>query len=144
MSSSSHLAVSIDVAIENDDHSIACEITIETPGSKKLGNIQKALDAGFDKVIVICPNPRKRKGLLAAVAKRFTEISVPIMCIPPGELENHLAPSAPVPQKAEVEKPMGFAVKRKFADRRERKPISEAEAMESIARIMRAAKDETD
>jgi hypothetical protein len=46
----------VDVALERDDVSIACEISITTDAEQELGNVQKCLAAGFDHVVLISGN----------------------------------------------------------------------------------------
>jgi hypothetical protein len=46
----------VDVALERDDVSIACEISVTTDPEQELGNIQKCLAAGFDHVALISGN----------------------------------------------------------------------------------------
>ena len=43
----------VDVAVENERHKIACEIAVTNTAEYELGNIQKCLASGFDKVVVI-------------------------------------------------------------------------------------------
>lgn len=44
---------SVDVAIEKDGRSIACEITITTTVEHEVGNVQKCLAAGFEHVVLL-------------------------------------------------------------------------------------------
>ena len=44
---------SVDVAVERDGFSVACEISITTTAEHELGNVQKCLAAGFDRVVVL-------------------------------------------------------------------------------------------
>jgi len=43
----------VDLALEKDDKSIACEITVTTPPEYELGNIEKCLAFGFQQVVLI-------------------------------------------------------------------------------------------
>lgn len=47
----------IDVALENEDAKIACEVAITNTIDYELQNIQKCLSGGFDAVVVISPYP---------------------------------------------------------------------------------------
>ena len=47
---------SVDVALERDSISIACEISVTTDVEHELGNIQKCLAAGFDHVVLVSGN----------------------------------------------------------------------------------------
>jgi hypothetical protein len=44
---------SVDVSLEKEKHKIACEINITSTDEQELGNIQKCLAAGYDRVIMI-------------------------------------------------------------------------------------------
>ena len=44
---------SIDVALEKDGRAIACEISVTTTPEWELGNIQKCLASGFEKVFLL-------------------------------------------------------------------------------------------
>jgi hypothetical protein len=62
----------VDVALEKDNLSIACEISVTTDTEHELGNIQKCLAAGFDHVVLISGSRaalnkahREAKGVIA-------------------------------------------------------------------------------
>jgi hypothetical protein len=44
---------SVDVSLEKDGKRIACEISVTTNGEQELGNIQKCLASGYDRVILL-------------------------------------------------------------------------------------------
>lgn len=44
---------SVDVALEKDEHSIACEVSVSSTVEQEVGNIRKCLAAGFVQVILI-------------------------------------------------------------------------------------------
>ena len=49
---------SVDVALRNGDRSVACEIAVTTTPEHEVGNVQKCLAAGFDRVIVVSPEKK--------------------------------------------------------------------------------------
>jgi hypothetical protein len=53
---------SVDVALRKADRSVACEISVSTTPEHELGNIQKCLAAGFERVVAISS---ERKTLIA-------------------------------------------------------------------------------
>ena len=73
---------SVDVAIESTDRRIACEISVTTPTKYEMGNVRKALDAGFDTVLLVTQEASKLAVLKNAVAKEFPEAGN-IHCILP-------------------------------------------------------------
>src|SRR5262249_25633055 len=58
---------SIDVALERDDRSIACEISVSTGSEWEVGNIQKCIASGFESVIVISPEKKNLTRIREAV-----------------------------------------------------------------------------
>jgi hypothetical protein len=59
---------SIDVALEKDNYTVACEVSVSSTVEYELGNIRKSLAAGFQSVISIVPEMRARQKLSQAVA----------------------------------------------------------------------------
>jgi len=48
----------IDVALVRGEERIACEISVSTSRDQELGNVEKCLSAGYERVIVLAPNER--------------------------------------------------------------------------------------
>lgn len=48
----------VDVALSKGKRRIACEISVTTSGEHELGNIQKCIAAGFERVVVLSPERR--------------------------------------------------------------------------------------
>ncbi|MCI0549754.1 MAG: type IV secretory system conjugative DNA transfer family protein, partial [Anaerolineae bacterium] len=61
----------VDVALNRDDLSIACEISITTTEKQELANIEKCLIAGYDQVLVISPDPQHLKRIKGYVEKHL-------------------------------------------------------------------------
>ncbi len=57
----------VDVALEKEGMSIACEISVTTSEQWELGNVRKCLSAGFAHVMMVCPDSKQlaklRKGI---------------------------------------------------------------------------------
>ena len=51
-------AGSVDVALERPDLKIAVEISVSTDAQHELGNLQKCLDAGFARVVLLSPDAK--------------------------------------------------------------------------------------
>jgi len=62
---------SVDVALENDARSIACEICITTSVEHEIGNIQKCLAAGFDYAVMISSD----KKIVASATQFLTKLN---------------------------------------------------------------------
>ena len=59
----------IDVALEQEEQKIACEISVTTPANYELDNIQKCLASGYSTVVVISPDEKH----LASIKQKATE-----------------------------------------------------------------------
>ena len=58
---------SVDLALEREGYSIACEITVTTTIDHEFGNIQKCIKAGFTSVVVISPKAERLRQIEEAV-----------------------------------------------------------------------------
>jgi hypothetical protein len=67
----------VDVALEKEKYSIACQISVTTPVDQEAGNVKKCLSAGFNYVAVICSDAKKIEQLRKSVVSE----------IEPGEME---------------------------------------------------------
>lgn len=63
---------SVDVALEKDARSIACEISVSTTPAHEVGNLEKCLNAGFTDVAVIASDKKKLADLELAARNRLT------------------------------------------------------------------------
>jgi hypothetical protein len=60
------------VSLEREGLRIAVEITVTTPTAHELGNVQKCLTAGFDRVILLAAERKALKRLTAALGKNLS------------------------------------------------------------------------
>lgn len=67
----------VDVALEKEKYSIACQISVTTPVDQEAGNVKKCLLAGFSYVAVICSDAKKIEQLRKSINSE----------IEPGEME---------------------------------------------------------
>lgn len=85
----------VDVALERGDLKIAVETSITTPVDKELTNLRKCLEAGFNSVIILCPNfercLRMRKAIMNELSKNE---AARIVCAEPGAISELLGPYA--------------------------------------------------
>jgi hypothetical protein len=63
----------VDVVLEREGLRVACEITVTTPTGHEVGNLQKCLAAGFDRVVLVSPTERN----LNRVRRRAAEVFSP-------------------------------------------------------------------
>jgi len=112
---------SVDVALEKDARSIACEISVSSTVEQEVGNIQKCLAAGFEQVILISSDKktlsRANETLSAALNQ---EERARILFHTPEELFSFLE-GLEAEQAGVEEKVRGYKVKVKFQS------VSEAE-----------------
>jgi hypothetical protein len=57
----------VDVALRKGEHSVACEIGVTTDPEHELGNVQKCLAAGFERVLVVSPEKKTLNQIKALV-----------------------------------------------------------------------------
>ena len=62
----------VDVALRKGERAVACEITITTTAEHELGNVQKCLAVGFERVLVISTEPKTLKAV-----RRLVEQALP-------------------------------------------------------------------
>lgn len=72
---------SVDVALERDGQSVACEICITSTVTYEVGNVQKCLAAGFDRVVTVIADTRGRAKLAAAVATTLPQSNVLVLTV---------------------------------------------------------------
>lgn len=58
---------SVDVALEKNGRSVACEISITTSVEQEFANVQKCLAAGFEHVVALAVDPKTARALTAQV-----------------------------------------------------------------------------
>lgn len=101
----------VDVGIERDKLRIACEITLTTPATHELGNVEKCLAAGYQEVIVCSPEKRSldkaRTVILDGVAEANRDR---VLFMKPEELLFHLDGHA-ARRKSKEQRVKGYKVK---------------------------------
>jgi hypothetical protein len=123
----------VDVALENDRRTIACEITITTSVEHEIANLQKCLAAGFAYVVLIATEPRHVTKLRAAAEAALPEPELArVRCLMPEGLIGFLVELAATEQTQE-QLVGGFKVKTKF---RALEPEQEANKADSISRAI--------
>jgi hypothetical protein len=63
---------SIDVALEREGCSVACEITVTTPTEYEVGNLAKCLEAEFEHVVLVSTSRKTLNRAREAAAKVFS------------------------------------------------------------------------
>jgi hypothetical protein len=66
-------AGSVDVALEREGFSLACEISVTTSAEHEAGNVQKCLAAGFDQVAVVSPDKKGLQKAREAILRNLEE-----------------------------------------------------------------------
>lgn len=77
---------SIDVLLERDEHVVACEIGISSTIEHEVQNIQKCVSAGFDCVLSVIPDRRKRAYVQRNLSEMFPERLDTILALSVDEL----------------------------------------------------------
>ena len=77
---------SVDVALEKEGFSVACEISVSTSAEHELGNVTKCLAAGFDRVVVLGTRAQSLKKIAQAVETLEDSERSRVHCFQPEEL----------------------------------------------------------
>ncbi len=106
---------SVDLLLERDDRTIACEISITTTIDHEVGNVVKCIKAGFSNIAVICPNEVHLGKIKAAVSGSLgPEVTARVSFYHPDQFIAHLEslplPVLKTPDTVKVRR--GFRVKR--------------------------------
>jgi hypothetical protein len=103
---------SVDLLLERNDETIACEISISTTIDHEVGNVAKCLKAGFPKVAIICLEQERLRKIGAAVAGGLgSEMAGRVMYAEPDQFIAHLQTLAPpIPKATKTRR--GYRVKR--------------------------------
>lgn len=67
----------VDVALRKGDRSVACEITVTTTPEHEVGNVQKCLAAGFERVLVIAVEAKTLKAVRRLVEQTLSPTELP-------------------------------------------------------------------
>jgi hypothetical protein len=109
---------SVDVALERDDVSVACEISVSSTTEYEIGNIRKCLAAGFSRVVLVAAEQRVRTRMMSAVSQKIElSDSERVEVLSPEDLFRTLEQLAPLNQRAE-QTTRGYKVKLKASQKR--------------------------
>jgi hypothetical protein len=109
----------VDVHLERDGLKIACEICVTCPEAHELGNIEKCLNAGYDKVILCSPEKKVLTKVRKLASKNLKKAEWQrVLFFLPDELTAYLKEEA-VKAASTAQKIRGYEVKSHL------KPVSE-------------------
>ena len=80
----------VDVSLRQGDVSIACEISVTTDAKHELGNIEKCLKAGYDKIAVVAEARKQLNAIKKQAASLPKEQTDCLLFLIPDELVQHL------------------------------------------------------
>jgi hypothetical protein len=81
----------VDVALEKDEQRMACEISVTTSVEHELGNAQKCLAAGYDRVLLIVSEKKNVSQIERALAKDLSpESRARVQVLQPEDLVGYL------------------------------------------------------
>lgn len=101
----------VDVSLERDEKKIAVEVCSTTPVNWEMHNIEKCLDAGYEKVFVCLLNAKSKRTLEDRIEQNFSEeLSKKIEVFNPDELISQLELTDEKSLSAEI-KMKGYKVK---------------------------------
>jgi hypothetical protein len=84
-------AGSVDVVIETNGWSLACEISVTTTTEQEVGNVEKCLAAGFNQVVLVSRKKQRLARVRTALGKRLEgEKEERVLFLTPEELLSYL------------------------------------------------------
>lgn len=93
----------VDVLLEGFGKTIAIEVSITTGSTWEVHNIEKCIAAGYDQVIVCCPDTKSRAKIASAIQTKFEkEVQEILQVLEPEDLLVFLERSALTPQSTET------------------------------------------
>ncbi len=102
---------SVDVALEREGFSFACEISVASTAEQELGNVQKCLAAGFDEVAVLSLEKKGLPKMKELIRSSLEEKDRPrVLFATPEELFSHLEARSEPPAERET-RVAGYRVK---------------------------------
>jgi hypothetical protein len=135
---------SVDLLLERDGQSIACEISISTTIDHEVGNVSKCLKAGFSEVAVICLDAERLRKIEAATSGSLgVEMAARVKFFQPDQFIAYLKERPMQPRKASdsTEMRRGYRVKRKTVPMSpEEEKAREDDAIRIVAESMRKKK----
>jgi hypothetical protein len=108
----------VDLLLERDNQTFACEISFTTTIDHEVGNVTKCLKAGFSQVTVICLEDERLRKIEKAVLGSFgSELAGRVQYFQPDPFIEYLKGlKAPVPQPSETQCG-GYNIRRSTPDR---------------------------
>ena len=132
---------SVDVAIEREGFSLACEITVTTTTEHELGNLEKCLEAGFNLVAAVSTEAVRLEQIAALVSaklspnqrERIRFLSPDeVMVLLQAEAMNLAATAEPAKPSETIRR--GYKVRRTYVSQTtDEAKVSEGNAMKAIA-----------
>jgi len=110
---------SVDLFLEREGQSIACEISFTTTIDHEVGNVVKCLKAGVPNVAVICLDEERLRKIAAAISGSLgSEAATRVEYFQPDQFIAHLKTMPPVIAKAatSTDKRRGYKIKRSAPD----------------------------
>jgi len=122
----------IDVSLERDGKKIACEISITSTPDYELGNIEKCLMAGYEKVVLCAPDKKALQKIKVLAGQKFTDQDQKrIFFFHPDELFFFLEAEA-AKEAGKEERVKGYKVKVKYQPVKETDKQTKREAVAKV------------
>lgn len=133
---------SVDVALEKEERSIACEISITTSIDQEIKNVRKCLEARFTQVVLIVPIPDRLKEFRNRIRESFSSEEMErIRCLTPDDLLLFIEELEAEASKKE-ETVRGYKVKVQYrAIKEEEKQVKKQAISKVIVQAMKRMKD---
>lgn len=121
----------VDVGLERSGKRIACEISVTTDSEHELGNIEKCLRAGYEKVILCSPEKRTLEKIRELVMVKLEDGIEKVMFFEPEELLFYLESEA-ARELSKEERIKGYKVKVQYTPTLEREKVARREMVGQV------------
>jgi hypothetical protein len=122
----------VDVSLERDGKKIACEISITSTPDYEMGNIEKCLLAGYEKVVLCAPDKKSLEKIKALAGEKFTGPDKErILFLHPDELFFFFEQEA-AKEAGKEERVKGYKVKVRFQPVKEEEKQNKREAVAKV------------
>ncbi len=122
----------VDVSLEQNGMRIACEVSVTSTSEQEIGNIEKCLRTGYDRIIVCCPEKRQLEKIKTLSTERFDDSEQgKLVFLKPDEFYSYLQTESD-PLVDDEERVKGYKVKVQYRPLEEEEQIAKRETIAQV------------
>ncbi len=122
----------VDVSLEQNGVRIACEVSVTSTSEQEIGNIDKCLRAGYDLIIVCCPENKQLEKIKSLSTERFDNSEQErLVFLKPDEFYSYLQTESD-PLVSDEERVKGYKVKVQYQPLEEDEQLAKREEVTQV------------